>query len=166
MKKLTLCILLFCLILPCFGCSNQESVKTPVLYYYCRSELSYDGAGSVITPEQRESAGHEEDIPYLLGQYLSGPKSSTLLQTFPTGTKLVSFTLEEKEAEVILNDGFAELSGMELTIACACITMTVTGLTEAETVHIRTESELLNNMEKITMSKDDLLLFDSSAATD
>lgn len=164
MKKLLISILLFCLVLPCIACSRQERIERPVAYYYCRAELSYDGAGSVITSEQRESAGHEEDLSYLINQYLLGPNSVELLQTFPLGTKLVSMGMKDTEAELILSDAFAKLSGMDLTIACACITMTVTELTGAETVHIRTESELLNNMQKITMTKDDLLLFDSSAA--
>ena len=166
MKKLITCILLLCICVSFFGCKSKQALTSPVPYYYRRMELSYEGSGSVIAAEQRESRGHENDIGYLLSQFLKGPESSAFSRTFPLGTQLISFEHSDLEAHIVLTDIFAGLTGMDLTIACACITMTVIELTGVQTVHIRTESQLLNNMQTITMDKSSLVLFDSSAAND
>lgn len=163
MKRAISVAILLCIILPLFGCvSTEDKPKEPVSFYYRRAKLTYSDAASVIAPEARESAGHTEDTAYLLAEYLKGPKSEEFLRTFPTQVSLADLKLGKATAEITLSDNFAVLSGMDLTIACACLTMTVMELTGSETVKISAENALLNNAPQITMDKNCLLLLDSS----
>lgn len=165
MKRTISVLLLLCLLLPVFGCTNAaDNPKDPVSFYYRQQKLTYSDESSVIAPEAREAAGHKEDIPYLLAEYLKGPKAEAFLRTFPQQTRLISFRANKATAEIALSEHFASLTGMDLTIACACLTMTVIELTGVETVKISAENAMLNNAPQITMDKTCLLLIDSSAA--
>lgn len=162
MRKIAIILLVICLILSMAACAAKEQLQEPVSFYYCKAELSYDGADSVIASEQRESAGRT--LEALLNEYLSGPKASEFLNTFPADTALVSFSQNDSGALIVLNDSFAKLTGMELTIASSCITMTVMELTGAPAVTIRAQTAMLDGMPQITMDKTTLLLVDQSAA--
>jgi len=146
-----------------FGCREKQQIDEPVAFYYRRSELLFEGASGVIAAQQRESAGHESDTEYLLQEYLSGPTDPLFSQTFPTGSRMVSFKITDKEAQITLSDHFADLTGMDLTIACACITLTIIDLTGVENVTLSAQSAMLDNQSFITMDKSCLLLLDSNA---
>lgn len=164
MKRMLAFLLLPALILSLLGCAGKsQKISDPVSFYYCRSELTYGAANSVILAETVDAAGHREDPRYLISQYLAGPGSDTLTRTFPEGTTLMSLTTANGTADLILSDTFAGLSGMDLTIACACLTLTVLDLTGVSAVRIRTVSELLDGAEEIIMDRNCLLLLDDAA---
>ena len=164
MKRIVsiLLILALCLCFP--ACSRKtERIQEPVSFYYLRAELTYGGDDSVICPQQAESAGHEKDLVWLLNSYFQMTPAEGLINPFPSGTKLVSVTIEESTANVVVSDVFCLNHDMDLTIACACITMTVMELTDVETVTVRTINTTLNGAQQIVMNKSCLLLIDNSA---
>lgn len=165
MKRIIAAVLTVSIFL-CFSACEQESVKIqdPVNFYYRRSELVFGADDGVIAPQPAESAGHEEDYIWLLKEYLKGPTSDGFARTFPFGTNLLSLTLEDNNADVLLTAAFSQLHDMELTIACACITMTVIELTGVETVTIHTNYANLDGVSQIIMDSSCLLLIDVSAA--
>jgi len=161
MKRLISILFCICMFLPLFGCAQEETIQKPVTFYYRRSEVAYGESDGVIATEQRESLGHEGDILYLLSQYLSGPQSGKLAQTFPDDLVIVSLHYENNLAKIIFSYHLAELSGLDLTIACACVTKTVIELTGVEAVQMSAAGELLNEYQSITMDSDCLLLLDT-----
>ena len=163
MKRMICMILLIVLFLP--GCDSQEEVFTePVNFYYMKADVTYFSAEGVITKEIREADNYRQNYEYLLGLYLQGPESRTLKQLFPQYVKLVGLQISEDHASITLSDIFAKLTGLELTIACACLTATVCDMIGVQTVTIQAETRLLDGNKSITMTWEDILLLDSNAA--
>ena len=161
MKKL-LCILLALCMLPLFGCAQPEDpIENPVFFYYRQKTLTYDNEDSVITKELRDAGDRKDDISYLLGQYLQGPESQTLMQTFPQGSR-VSFQVQENTVVIFVNHKFAALTGIDLTLACACLTLTLCELTGTEHALFQAQDILLDGNQNIYMSRSNILLLDSS----
>ena len=161
MKRLICLILLAVLFLP--GCDSQEEeFIEPVTFYFLKADVAYFSAEGVIYPEVREAQGHRQDYIYLLSLYLQGPESSEIKRVFPKNVSLVSFVMTDSSALVVLNDAAARLTGLDLTVACACLTATICDMTGVGTVTIRTESQLLDGNKSITMNRDHILLIDST----
>lgn len=163
MKKL-LCILL---ILGCtvsmFGCaSRQEDSHQQVTVYYRRSEPTYGAIDSIIAPATLDAGGREKDYSYLLREYLKCEQSEPFARTFPRNTQLISFKLDALTGKVVLSANFALLSGMDLTIACICLTQTIISLTGCQEVIISADHSLLDGNNFITLSRDSYLLLDDS----
>lgn len=159
-----LCVLL-CLGL--FGCRQEEDapIQVPAEFFYPRSTFSYTADETVIGSEHREAAGHEDDIAYLIDLYLRGPQSETLTQPFPIGCRVVSCTLKsDTTLTLVVNDNFAALTGMELSVACVCLAKTLSGLTGADTVIIQTQTQLLDGKKSITIRDGAPVLLDEYIA--
>ncbi len=160
-------ILCFFLILICaagiFGCSSGSDVpEDAATVYYKRANISYGDRDGVIGASHLDTDGKEGDFSYLLGKYLQTPPGDGFSQTFPANLFLVSLKVEGLTAKVILSDQMAKLSGMDLTVACACLTRTVMSLTGCQEVIISAISAQLDGRDFITLSADSYLLLDSS----
>lgn len=163
MKKLLCVLLTAVLLLPLTGCIRQkEEIQNPVTFYYRKGNPTYGDADSVIVPEIRD-AGTGYDTAGLITRYLQGPESADLSPTFPQGVTLISLRTDDATAHIVLDDSFSALTGMDLTIACACLTMTVCELTGTASARIRTETALLDENRVIIMEPEKLLLMDESS---
>lgn len=164
MKRIVCLILVISWALCLLACTQQEdAIQDPVRFYYPRSKITYGNADSVIAWEEQEAAGHRDDYMYLLRQYLKGPVSDSLSRTFPRSVMLKDLQITGGTAHVVLNDYAALVTGLDLTMACACLTATITELTGVQRVTIRAEHTLLDGNPSITMDRDHLLLLDESA---
>ena len=165
MKRAICLLLIFVWILCLAGCAAEKAeIQDSVRFYYPRSKATYGSADSVITWEEREAAGHVGDYKYLIALYLKGPETESLSRTFSRHVTLKDLQIIGDTAKVILNDYAARLTGLDLTIACACLSATVTELTGVHRVTIQAESALLDGNPAITMDRDQILLLDESAA--
>lgn len=169
MKRLSVLLLLFLMLPALCACAPEKEIDAPVSYHYLRApqsngEIHHGSADSVITAEIRESAGHEGDYAYLLEIYLLGPLDPDYRTPYPVGTFLEEFSLENGIADITLSDNFGELTGIDLTLACGCLTLTVMDLTGAETVIIRAEDAQLDGKESITMDRGSIILTDDTVA--
>lgn len=164
MKRLLSIVLIVLLCCPLFACSTfGTGIKDPATFYYPRSIVTYGVENSVIASEYREAAGHANDPHYLISLYLRGPMDDGLVSPFPTGTSLIGFYQEDRVVYLTLSDAFASLSGLDLSVACACLCKTCFDLCDADRVEIRAESALLGKTQTITMTRDSILLHDNSA---
>lgn len=163
MKRL-LCILMTAvLLLPLAGCIPQKNeIQNPVTFYYRKSDPAYGDDDSIIASELRDAGSSTGDAAAVIARYLQGPESPELSRTFPQGVTLVSLRTEDGVAHIVLDDSFSALTGINLTVACACLTMTVCELTGAASARIRTETTLLDENRVITMEPENLLLMDES----
>ena len=158
MMKRTCSVLLIALM--CFSaCSQNVKYEQPVQFYYCTAGNSFDTNSTTIGSETIECAtmGTETEI---LEAYLTGPQSSALRSPFPAGLMLVSYARTNSEVTITFSAELGNLSKLDLTLACGCITMTVLSFAEVETVHISAENVLLNGQETITMNAETLQLLD------
>lgn len=165
MKRILAFLLLICGILTSTGCqSKPEQPQNTVTVYYKASTIEYGTADGVIIPFQLDATGHEGDIAYLLNYYFANLPSEECAVTFPSFTRLVSLERDGLTAKITLNDEFAELTDLNLSIACACLTQTVISLTGCQEVIISAESAKLDGQNFITLSRDSYLLLDESGA--
>ena len=164
MKKLLCVILPLVLLLSLASCStSKDSIEDPVHFYYRELEMKYGTEPGVIGKEVRDAQGRRQDYSYLLSLYLKGPASYSLYSPFPANTSIKSFSLQEGNASVHLSSSFAGLTGLDLTLACACITITVCEMTGAQQVTISAADALLDGNSNITMSQEDIVLLDDSS---
>lgn len=163
MKRILRVIFPLILILSLAACTTSEDeIQEPVFFYYRQLELNYGTTPSVVDKEAREAAGHRQDYSYLLSVYLKGPENFSLYNPFPTNTALKGFALQDGTAFVHLSSSFASLTGSDLTLACACITLTVCEMTGAQQVTISADEALLDGNPQITMTPDSFLMMDDS----
>ena len=163
MKKHLCFFLALLMLLPLVGCTEeQKDLISPVKYYYCKQNVTYGAKGRVFDYEERESFGYEDNVYYLVSRYLRGPESSGLSQTFPNYTRLIQCNVRENAVSLRLSDEIANLSGIELTLACVALTMTVCEITGMEMVTIQAESQLLEGKEVLIFSRSDFVYLDDA----
>ena len=161
MKQILSLILIFSLLLPLTACTSDQPTD-PGGFYYRRIEPLYKGSDGIIAPEQRELNGIRDDLGAVLSLYLSGPLSRDLESPFPRDTALINWKKTNSDLYINFSEAFAELSGVDLTIACGCIARTFLELTDATTVRIQANGALLNGSDCFIVSRDNLSLEDDS----
>lgn len=145
----------------CACAVQSQNLQEPVRFYYRRAEITNGQTDSVIAPEEREAAGHTVDLKWLLAEYLKGPQMDDYVSLLPAGTTLVDVRQDEGVLVITLSDSFAQLTGLDLTIACACLTMTVLELTDAAEVTICTQSQGQDGTPCVTMDRSCFVLLDT-----
>lgn len=163
MKRIFCLILAISLLFLLPGCKDKEEpILEPVNFYYRNAEISFDSSNGLISAQVTESAGYDRKFLDIINFYLKGPIQDHYNRTFPTGTQALSLEFIGANAQVVVTNDFARLSGIDLSIACACLSMTVMELTSSSSVTIRAESTTLGGNDSITMGIDNILLFDDS----
>jgi len=165
MKRILLCLLAAAVLFVSVGCSGQTAQKDgQVAFYYKRAHLDYNSAEGVITYEFREPQEHWGDLTNVLNAYLDGPKASELTNVFPEDCDVLMFSVLEDVANVHLSSSFVRLQGVNLTVACVCLTKTVLELTPAKTVRISAEGVTLAGEQYLELDAQSVLLYDDSNA--
>ena len=160
MKKLL--IILLALLMFLTGCApSAQGLVKPMTFYYLQQTFQYDSESGVIAAELRETADCADEIA-ILQRYFQGPVDPTLQCAFPEATELVALNIQEQSATVTLTDNIISLSGMDLTVACVCITKTVIAVTGVEQVTIKAQTQSLGDQGSVTMTLEDILLIDDS----
>ncbi|MBE6944556.1 MAG: hypothetical protein E7459_00520 [Ruminococcaceae bacterium] len=159
-------IVVFLLMLSVFfvgGCVRnpaESDMEAPIRFYYKVTDEGYGTVGRAIDFELYDAEGHEDDFDRILDAYFLGPQQEGLVAPFPKATNLRVAWLDGETMHIDLSDSFGALSGIDLTLACSCITMTCLQFPGVETVTIRSLGKLLDGKDTITMRADSLILDD------
>lgn len=138
-KAAILCAILYVMVLfNLSGCDETAGEKTVSFYYRISADTVYE-AGSVIQCEVREV--DTLDLGTLLELYLEGPVSDDLVSPFPRGTALEWIRQAGGTVEIVLSESFYQLTGINKTLAEACLTMTLTDLEDVDEVIIYADGE-------------------------
>ena len=163
MRRILFLLLTLLLIVGMFGC-NAPQEKEPehsVVVYYRRTQPTYGSADSVIAAYNMPTEEQQEALPILLTRYFESAPSDEFSSPFPTGLSLVSFENDAYTAKIVLSHNFSNLTGIDLSIACICLTRTVISLTSCSEVIISAEDALLDGHRFITLGQDSYLLLDN-----
>lgn len=153
MKRiLCLALALILLLPPLFGCG--ERIKEPVTFYYVQDSYE-ENMDSLIVGEEREVAGYQDNLKYLLSFYLMGPVGKSLHSPLPRGTNLFSVTKEYSSLSIEISNTSALLSESEFSLACACLSMTCMDLVGVEEVTV------ISGSRNLTMRQENLILNDT-----
>ena len=124
------------------------------VYYAVTGEQSRVRA---VDWEYRVPSG--EDVAAELAELvLTQPEDPGLTSPAPAGTRLLSCQREEGQLRLDFSEQYGGLSGVELTVANSCLTLTLCQLEGVEEVSITVEGEPLPYQTMRTMGADDVLL--------
>ena len=131
--------------------------------YYMVSDLEGAAGGDAVgseTVQMEELADFPptEAAQKLLEALLAGPQSENLKSPFPAGTQLLSLSLKDQRATADLSYPYSTLSGVSLTIADYCVTLTLTQLSAISTVSVTVRGQELAYRDKQYFSDGDVLL--------
>ncbi len=170
MKRITALLLtvslLFCLI----GCkADKPEIMDPVRFYYLRiqdpNKLYHGTTDSVILPEIREGQSLRQDYTALINLYLQGPLDSLIRSPFPSGSRLLNWTIDNEILSLTLSTEYASLTALDLTLANACLALTCLNLTELDTIQIQAENADLDGKPFFILHRSDLMFTDDSDIT-
>ena len=159
MKRIMSIFLILSVCLGLCACRPDTNIEQPVNFYYRNAEVTFGTENGVISAFIAESAGYDGTLE-LLNAYLKGPDDESLHATFPPNTEVLDLHILGSHAQLRMNDALARYSGIDLTVACACLTMTTIELTGVDTVTIAAASQPLDGAAAITMDLEDLMLMD------
>lgn len=160
-------LLLACLLLSATGCAyaaaNAHPDGTPYRLYFQRADLNSAAGEDAIAPEtvyltDTEGLTTQKLAQHLLDALLAGPRDEALKSPVPTGTTLQSLSMEGSRAQVDLSYAYGALSGVALTMADYCITLTLTQLEEISTVGITVRGQELAYRDNQSFTARDVLL--------
>lgn len=159
MRKRSAALLLCAALMATGGCASRESgggKGQDYLVYY--SALSDQESESAVAGEHRALSAGQETVPALMTLLLSQPESAGLTSPFPDGLQLLDWQLEEGRLHLDLSEQYYSLSGVDLTLADACLTLTFCQLEEVESVYVTVEGRELPYRAVQQLSAGDILL--------
>lgn len=158
MKKIIALVLSFVLLFAIYGCKNKTSADA-LKFYYPRAEYTFAEMDSVIASElvYPEKGAQQKT---LLTMYLQGPADPDLVRLFPSGTKVIACNTNGKVLHIMLSDQVCRLSGIQLSLALAAMTLTCIDLFQIDSVTFSAESGLLDGQKEISMDTASILRID------
>ena len=154
MRRLVCFLITAVILLSLFGCSSVK--MDSVSFYYCRRSDAYQyfKPDAVITSEERDLTGHDNDLHYLIALYLAGPLEETLVSPFPKNTRLVDVSFNNNHVALELTNLSGSLSDSEFSLAVACLAQTCMDFTGCGSVTIKSD------IRKTTITSDNVVLYD------
>jgi len=142
------------------GCAPRpEEPEGGYCVYY--SALSDRFAPLPLDCEPFEGSGGDP-IPALVDALLSPPETQGLASPFPEGVRLLSWEVEEGRLHLDLSEQYGGLSGVDLTVADACLTLTLCQVEGVESVYVTVEGREIPYRRVQQLGPDGLLLTDGT----
>lgn len=167
MKKRMLILLPLCLALitgyALYGTSTEAEPEEGYVLYFQERDLRSAAGGGALRAESAQLTGTETMdtqtlAERLMEQLLQGPRDEALKSTVPSGTMLLSLSVEGSRALVDLSSTYGTLSGVALTLADQAITLTLTQLPDIMSVKITVRGRELAYRDKQVFTARDVLL--------
>lgn len=158
MKKFIAILLAVFILLLLPACQAEDESRAAHYFYYLRADILYGAEDAVISAETLEPDSASAND--LLNRYILGPSSEHLVSPFPEGTRIKSIKQSGDSLLVYLSSDFLALSGLEHTLACACLAKTCFSLYNITEITIRVEG----NDQSTTLTPNLLTLIDTKDA--
>lgn len=168
MKKALTLILLTTLLLSLCACAHEQSPQElvqPFDFYYRTAQTDFTSLTGPIGVETRDLGETALTDEALITLYLQGPESEELLSPFPPNVRLVDVRTGSALISVKLSAEYANLQGVDASIADACITRTLLGLGSVRRVRIASVDESGAELRSVTLDNSDILLADHQTDT-
>lgn len=162
MKKQLVLILVTTLLLSLCACNTvSNNMRFPVKFYYCTDSISYGTPNGVITSEVRDCFPYADDTLALINLYFDGPKTSNCTSPYPSNVRATKLFFSDDVARIYLNDRFSDISGINFTMACACLAKTLMDFYACNTVEINYARAFNDGSTSVTITKDSMLFLDT-----
>jgi germination protein M len=139
----------------------EEQAKGHLIYFLASEEDARGGdriQGSYEDLGLPENAGLAEEAEAAVERLLLGPADGALRSPLPPGVELLSLELRDRIAYVDLSGGMNSLSGVDLTLADYCLTLTLTALEGVGAVAVTVQGRRLGQQPKQIFYERDVLL--------
>ena len=140
-------VLLLSLLCACAAQHAQEMDENGYELYFLSDPNSAGGGDAIRTQEKRltlDGAMETEDcVRALMEALLAGPDEPSLSSPIPEGTALKSLKVSGRRAQIDLSAQYARLTGIDLSLADYCITLTLTQLPNVNAVSITADGREL-----------------------
>lgn len=155
-------VFLLSLLCACAAQHAQEMDENGYELYFLSDPNSAGGGDAIRTQEKRltlDGAMETEDcVRALMEALLAGPDEPSLSSPIPEGTALRSLKVSGRRAQIDLSAQYARLTGIDLSLADYCITLTLTQLPNVNAVSITADGRELPYREtQVLLSADTLL---------
>ena len=155
-------VLLLSLLCACAAQHAQEMDENGYELYFLSDPNSAGGSDAIRAQEKRltlDGAMETEDcVRALIEALLAGPDEPSLSSPIPEGTALKSLKVSGRRAQIDLSAQYARLTGIDLSLADYCITLTLTQLPNVNAVSITADGRELPYREtQVLLSADTLL---------
>lgn len=163
-KRLTALLLALALLLGLGACGLSEPQEEGILYpiYYLAREKDARGGDRVRVSRQRldvaEDASLEEKAAAVVERLLAGPEDGAMDSPVPADVGLLSVEARNQCAYVDLTENYSQLSGVELTLANYCLTLSLTALEGVDAVTVTAQGRALVQQPKRVLFERDVLL--------
>ncbi len=145
------------------GCGIRVQPKYEnTSFYYYSDATEYNSEYGPFALEYRRIDITPENIVSAIDLYLQGPLEDSFTSPFPDGVTVVDFNLSDRTVNITLSRHFARLTGIDLTVACSCLTLTLTELLDADRVVISALDTQLDGKASISMERNNIILWDSA----
>lgn len=155
-------VLLLSLLCACAAQHAQEMDENGYELYFLSDPNSAGGGDAIRAQEKRltlDGAMETEGcVRALMEALLAGPDEPSLSSPIPEGTALKSLKVSGRRAQIDLSAQYARLTGIDLSLADYCITLTLTQLPNVNAVSITADGRELPYREtQVLLSADTLL---------
>ena len=128
------CLLLCALLICAVGAKKEDGLQT-IYAVYCKANMDYAGGKDSVYVLKSEVEGENcERIASTLLQKMIEAQGDRYESPMPIGTSVLNVKIEGDLATVNLSEEYADLSGIDLTMASSCITLTLCQIGTVERV--------------------------------
>lgn len=145
---------------------RQENVGDEdgyLLYFLAESDEARGGdliRSNYEKLDLAEDATLEEQATAVVERLIAGSENDNLRSPLPSGITLLSLTIQDRRVNVDFSSGFAQLSGVELTLADYCLTLSLTALEGISAVAVTAQGREVGQQPKQIFYERDVLLSD------
>lgn len=164
-KRILSFFLLTAFLLSLCGCGEKQSdFINPIDFYFLDAEEQSGTQTGALAHETVDLLSKDVEIQQILNRYLKGPTEECLKSPFPAELKAEVARLQDGELYIQLSSEFDTLSGISLTLATACLTMTLTQISGVDSVKLETGSGVLSQQANEAYSAQRFLFYDELAS--
>ena len=161
-KRLLLLAGLLALAAGCAAPPAEEAGEGCCLYY---SALDDRYAPLALDCEPYGAELPAEPVPALVRALLDGPETPGLSSPFPEGVRLLDWALEEEGVlHLDLSEQYGGLTGVDLTVADACLTLTLCQVEGVDAVYVTVEGREIPYRPVQALTPEELFLSDGMDA--
>lgn len=158
MRRISLVLILSLFVALFSGCANTKETESLLLYYRA-ADVSH--AEGLICAEPA-AEDQKRSVEALARRYFMGPRLDTLRSPFPKGTAVEEFSVTGSQLFLHMNEEFSSLSGVDLSLALTCISMTFFQLDEITSVEIAFHGGIWGGNQAVLLREGDIILSDNS----
>lgn len=151
MNRRRLILLLACAALALSACSISAQDGGDIQLWFSDPERTM---GQVLATE---AFAGEAAVEPVMAALLRGPELEVLASPFPAGTRLLGWTAEDGLLTLDLSAAYGELSGIALTLADCCITLTMCQLDGVEQVSVTVNGQPLPQRTRQILTPEDVI---------